>query len=268
MSPKMVAGGGLIGLIIVVGMVFFNVDPKIIQQFLDGQGQQQQVQRGESGQDDEIREFISVVLRDTETVWTQVFKDELNSTYQFPRLVIFDDVVDSACGRAPASVGPFYCPADQTIYIDPAFFHDLAHRHQAAGDFAAAYVIAHEVAHHVQLLTGYNDRVNQVRKQGNERDTNRITVRLELQADFLAGVWAHYVHKEFDVLEPGDIEEAINAANQIGDDRLQMEAMGYVVPDRFTHGTSKQRAFWFKQGLKSGDFSAMRSLFDLAYDEL
>ncbi|HMO13196.1 MAG TPA: neutral zinc metallopeptidase [Pirellulaceae bacterium] len=267
--PQVAVGGGLIGLIIIGIAILFNVDPQIVQQFLDAQGQGQAPQAGQAaGKDDEYREFIGVILRDTESVWRDIFKNQLSSSYQEPKLVIFENEVASGCGRAPASVGPFYCPADQKIYIDPSFFRELAVRHKAPGDFAAAYVLAHEVAHHVQLLTGYSDQVNKVRRQGNERESNRASVRLELQADYLAGVWAHHAHKKYDILEPGDIETAITAANQIGDDRLQKMATGYVIPDRFTHGTSKQRAFWFTKGLKSGDFNAMRQLFELNYDEL
>lgn len=165
-------------------------------------------------------------------------------------------------------MGPFYCPGDQIVYIDPTFFDDLARRYHAPGDFAQAYVIAHEVAHHVQKLIGFSDVTNQARATGDELAANRASVRLELQADFLAGVWAHYAHKEFDILEDGDMEDAITAANQIGDDTLQKQANGYVQPDRFTHGTSAQRTHWFKRGFLSGKLKDCEELFKVDYNSL
>ena len=208
-----------------------------------------------------------MVLRDTEKVWSEQFR-EMGLQYSEPTLVIFEGRDTSACGVADAAMGPFYCPADEKIYIDPTFFEQLARRHGAPGDFAQAYVIAHEVAHHVQKLVGYSKIVNDVRRRGNEVETNRASVRLELQADFLAGVWAYHAHKEYQILEDGDLEEAINAANQIGDDTLQKQAQGYAVPERFTHGTSAQRMRWFKQGLVSGNMKQCQALFDMDYGEL
>ena len=222
-----------------------------------------------AGINDEHREFISVVLKDTETIWTKLFQEQIKgASYTPPRLVIFGGQVNSGCGAASAEMGPFYCPADRKVYIDPSFFEDLARRHKAPGDFAQAYVIAHEVAHHVQNLVGYSQVVDKARQTGDELESNRMSVRLELQADFLAGVWAHYAHKEFDIMEAGDMEEGIKAANQIGDDTLQREATGRVIPERFTHGTSAQRTRWFKRGLTSGRLKDCEELFNLGYEKL
>lgn len=263
-------GGGLLILIVAMIAMWMGADPRVVQQAVQQvqQAQPQQQQANPPGADDETREFISVVLRDTETVWADLFRKHLGARYVQPQLTIFTGVVDTACGRASRDVGPFYCPADQIIYIDPDFFDQLARRHQAPGDFAQAYVIAHEVAHHVQVLTGYMDQVDQVRARGNELATNKATVRLELQADYLAGVWAHHAHRNLDILEEGDMEEAIKAANQIGDDTLMREAGVTVDQRRFTHGTSKQRVYWFNKGLKSGDFAGCRELFEVNEDQL
>lgn len=272
MAPKIaMGGGGLIGILILVFALLTGGDPQKIQQIF-GEIQQQQPAEGQSndeaGKDDAAREFIEVVLKDTENVWTSIFRDEGIGEYQQPKLVMFSDQVRSACGIASSKVGPFYCPADQQVYIDPVFFEELSSRHNAAGDFAAAYVIAHEVAHHVQKLIGFSDKVNQVRAKGNQLESNRASVRLELQADYLAGVWAHHAQKKYQILEKGDIGEAINAANQIGDDTLQKQSIGYAIPERFTHGTSKQRVYWFKKGLETGKFRDCTVLFELPYDEL
>jgi predicted metalloprotease len=266
----MAVGGGGIGILVIAAIaMFLGADPEQVQQIVQQQAQPPAANQQVRPIDDEAGEFISVVLRDTEEVWKQLFEQNVRGgAYREPKLVIFSENVQSGCGKAHASMGPFYCPADQQIYIDPVFFDDLKRRHNAPGDFAQAYVIAHEVAHHVQTLLGLSRPVNEIRQQGNELATNRATVRLELQADFLSGVWAHHAHKNFDILEEGDLEEAINAANQIGDDTLQRKAMGYVVPDRFTHGTSAQRVRWFKAGLVSGDLNKCQQLFDLDYDEL
>ncbi len=272
MSPGMAVGGGGILVLVIAGIaILLGADPRAVQQAVEqaqvqapaGGGQQQA-----PAPDDEAREFVEVVLHDTETVWTELFKTQLGKQYRKPSLVMFSGVVDTACGRASRDVGPFYCPLDQTVYIDPEFFEQLARRHRAPGDFAHAYVIAHEVAHHIQVLTGFMDQVNQVRQRGNERETNRATVRLELQADYLAGVWANHVHRNYDVLEEGDMEEAIRAANQIGDDTLMREAGVTVDQNRFTHGSSRQRVYWFVKGYRSGDFGGCRVLFELAYEEL
>ena len=270
MSPAAVAGGGGLLMLIVAGIaMLMGADPRqlmqAVQQAKQQQGAGQQQERTKPAPDDAAREFISVVLRDTEKVWGKIFSEQLNSKYRQPKLVIFEGRVSTACGVASRDVGPFYCPGDQTVYIDPTFFDQLARRHKAPGDFAQAYVIAHEVAHHVQQLTGFMNEVNKVRQRGNTEDSNRASVRLELQADYLAGVWAHHAHKEYDILEKGDMEEAIIAANQIGDDTLMKEAGVTVDQQRFTHGTSKQRVYWFAKGLKSGDFAACRELFEVPY---
>lgn len=260
-----VGGGGLGILVLLVIATFMGADPQAL---LDGVNLEPQAQVGQPAQDDATREFIEVVLHDTEVVWERLFAQHVGSPYEKPKLVIFSDSVQSGCGPASAAVGPFYCPADRQIYVPPSFFEQLKRRHDAPGDFAQAYVIAHEVAHHVQNLLGYSRHVNQIRSQGNQTESNRASVRLELQADYLAGVWAHHAQRNYDILEPGDIEEALNAANQIGDDTLQRQAMGYVVPDRFTHGTSAQRVRWFAAGLKSGNFLAASELFERDHNEL
>ena len=271
-GPATVGGGGILVVLIILALRFFDAPPAVEQ--MAGQviqNMQQGADQAPAGKgiDDKSREFVEVVLRDTEKVWTKLFQEQVEGgSYTPPRLVIFSDSVASGCGNASAAMGPFYCPADQKVYIDPGFFDELAQRHRAPGDFAQAYVIAHEVSHHVQSLTGFSDIVNQTRSQGDERASNQMSVRLELQADFLAGVWAHHAHKEYEILEQGDMEEAITAANQIGDDILQKEQTGYVVPERFTHGTSIQRVKWFKKGLLSGKFGDCEELFKIAYERL
>ncbi|NLB21365.1 MAG: metalloprotease [Clostridium sp.] len=204
-------------------------------------------------EENDLAEFVSVVLADTEDVWTEIFREN-NQTYIKPKLVLFTDRVDSACGVAGASTGPFYCPADQKIYIDLSFYKELSQRYQAPGDFAMAYVIAHEVGHHVQNLLGISEQVQSQRGRVSEKEYNELSVRLELQADYLAGVFSNRI-KDRELLDEGDLEEAITAANAIGDDRLQKQAQGYVVPDSFTHGTSEQRMRWFKRGFQYGDLS-------------
>ncbi len=271
MKPAVVAGGGLITIVIIGVALLMGVNPGQIQQIVnDVQGAAGPAAPGgqPAGVDDDDKEFLGVILRDTEKVWDQIFKDELGKQYRKPKLVIFSGLADTGCGRASSQVGPFYCPADRTVYIDPSFFDELAQRHRAPGDFANAYVIAHEVAHHVQLLIGYSQQVDQIRSRGNERATNRASVRLELQADYLAGVWANHAERAYNILEKGDMQEAIRAANQIGDDTLMKEATGFVVPERYTHGTSEQRVRWFSKGLRSGDFAGCKQLFELNYDDL
>lgn len=274
LSPKMALGGGgglLIILIMVVGRLL-DLNPAVVQQVANVARQAQQAGQEApvgAGIDDEYREFVRVVLHDTETVWTKLFEEQVQGgSYVPPKLVMFTGAVQSGCGGASADMGPFYCPADQKVYLDPTFFADLAQRHQSPGDFAQAYVIAHEIAHHVQRLIGFSNIVDEARQQGDERLSNQMSVRLELQADFLAGVWAHYAHKEYDIMEAGDMEEAIQAANQIGDDTLQRQATGRVNPDRYTHGTSAQRARWFKRGLTSGRLKDCEELFSVAYERL
>lgn len=201
-------------------------------------------------EDDEQAEFVSVVLAETEDVWNSILED-----YREPTLVLFRGSVDSGCGSATSATGPFYCGADERLYIDLSFYDELERRFDAPGDFAQAYVIAHEVGHHVQHLMGITDRVHRMRGSLSEDEYNKLSVRLELQADFLAGVWAHHANRTKNLLDDGDIEEALTAASAIGDDRLQQQAQGYVVPDSFTHGTSAQRVRWFKKGYESGDIS-------------
>lgn len=243
-------GGGL-GIVILLAALLLGGDPSIILDQLGGPGGAEQ--RGDSRQD-EIAQFVSVVLADTEDVWHRLFQ-EMGATYEEPQLVLFSGSVQSACGFANAAVGPFYCPGDRTIYIDLSFYDELSRRLGAPGDFAQAYVIAHEVGHHVQNLLGIMDQVDDARGSVSEEESNELSVRLELQADFLAGVWANHAEQNWDVLEPGDLEEALTAAAAIGDDKLQMEAQGYVVPDSFTHGTSEQRVRWFQKGFETGDIS-------------
>jgi hypothetical protein len=207
-----------------------------------------------SAEEQELADFSSVVLGDTEDTWRLLF-ERRGGTYREPALVLYTGAAQSACGFAQSAVGPFYCPGDEKVYLDLSFFEDLHSRFGAPGDFAQAYVIAHEVGHHVQNLLGIMEQVDAVRERVGREEANAITVRLELQADFLAGVWAHHAERARQILEQGDIEEALNAASQIGDDRLQMEMQGYVVPDAFTHGTAEQRARWFLRGYETGDIS-------------
>jgi len=201
--------------------------------------------------EDEVKQFSATVLASTEDIWTEIFRQQ-GMTYTKPVLVLFRDQVQSACGNAGASVGPFYCPGDEKLYLDLAFFNELENRFRAPGDFAQAYVIAHEVGHHVQDLLHTMERVDAARGRMSEGQANELSVRLELQADYFAGVWAHYAQQK-GLLEMGDIEEALGAASAVGDDRLQREGQGYVVPDSFTHGTSEQRSRWFRKGLETGD---------------
>ena len=198
--------------------------------------------------------FVKVVLADTEDVWHAKFR-QMNKEYREPKLVLFSGNFPSGCGLADTAMGPFYCPDDECVYIDLSFYDELVQRFHAPGDFAQAYVIAHEVGHHVQKLLGIEQQVSALRQQASKREANDLSVRLELQADFLAGVWAHDAQKVKNILEPGDLEEAINAASAIGDDRLQKQAQGFVVPDSFTHGTSAQRVKWFRKGFETGDIS-------------
>lgn len=204
---------------------------------------------------DEASQFVSVVLKETEDVWSKVFQEQLGENYQQPKLVLFTGQVESACGYASSASGPFYCPADHKAYIDLSFYDELKNRFNAPGDFAMAYVVAHEIGHHVQNLLGISDQVHNLRGKFSEEEFNQASVKLELQADFFAGLWAHHAQSTNNILEAGDIEEALNAANAIGDDRLQMEAQGYVVPESFSHGTSEQRMYWFKRGFESGKIS-------------
>ncbi|MEO8270971.1 MAG: neutral zinc metallopeptidase, partial [Aureliella sp.] len=207
-------------------------------------------------------------LRYTEDVWGDIFPEMVGREYEQPKLMVYRGVVDSACGQATSAVGPFYCPGDMKVYLDLSFFDEMRTKFQAGGDFACAYVIAHEVGHHVQNLLGLSTKVQREQAQASKVEANNLSVRLELQADFLAGVWAHHAQKKMQILEDGDIGEAIHAAQAIGDDTLQRQAQGRVVPDSFTHGTSEQRIRWFTEGLKTGNFEDLNQLFTLPYEQL
>jgi uncharacterized protein len=249
----MAIGGGLGGIVILVIALLLGADPSQLLEQLpsDGQTPAAQSSRPTNPEEEELRKFVGAVLGDTEDVWNDIFR-QMGRQNREPSLVLFTDQVQSACGVAGAAIGPFYCPGDEKVYIDLSFFRELKSRFRAPGDFAQAYVIAHEVGHHIQNLLGTMDRVNSARQRLSEAEANQLSVRLELQADFLAGVWAHHAQKR-GVLEPGDVEEALGAASAIGDDRLQRESQGYVVPDSFTHGSSEQRIRWFRKGLETGD---------------
>jgi hypothetical protein len=264
----LIGGGGGVGLLVIllIGM-FLGVNPlkllEVAQQNQPQGGGGAAVQAEADPAEEELRQFVSVVLRDTEVVWTRLFREQ-GDVYQKPTLVLFRGEVELACGFASAASGPFYCPSDEKVYIDLAFYDELKRRFKAPGDFAQAYVLAHEVGHHVQHQLGISDQVHRLQRQTSKAKANDLSVRLELQADFFAGVWAHHAEKSWRILEPGDVDEALAAAAAIGDDTLQRQARGYVVPDSFTHGTSEQRARWFKKGLETGDmeqgdtFSATR----------
>ncbi|SEW46701.1 hypothetical protein SAMN05428988_6479 [Chitinophaga sp. YR573] len=245
-------GGGIGGVIIVVLALLFNRNPQqVLQQVQQGSGGTTQSEKVTANSDENAR-FASTVLADTEDVWTKLFND-MHKHYQDPGMVIYSDMDQSGCGSAQAAMGPFYCPADEKVYLDLSFFNEMEQRFHVVGDFAMAYVIAHEVGHHVQNLLGITKKMDAMRSRLSEEEYNKLSVKLELQADFLAGVWAHHAQKMQNILEEGDIEEALNAASAVGDDKLQKAAQGYVVPDAFTHGTSAQRMHWFKKGFESGD---------------
>ena len=257
--PGRVKGGSIgILLLALVGM-YFGIDPSIILNM----GESVQVsQPGQSGapveqteEDRQLAEFVSVVLADTEDVWKEQFR-AAGQTYAEPNLVLFSGAVQSACGFAEAAMGPFYCPGDGKVYIDLSFYRELKRNMNAPGDFAQAYVIAHEVGHHVQNLLGLSRQMEAMRRQVSKTEYNRLSVKMELQADCFAGLWAHHAHRARQVVEPGDIDEALNAASQIGDDRLQKQQRGYVTPDSFTHGTSAQRVSWFQRGYQTGRFDS------------
>jgi len=245
-------GIGLVIVVVVIGLITGQNPLSLLQQVpLDnGPSVSQSAPYQATPEEEELSQFVRVVLADTEDVWNQLMSD-----YREPTLVLFSGSVQSGCGSADASTGPFYCSADEKLYIDLSFYEELKSRFQAPGDFAQAYVIAHEVGHHVQHLLGITDKVHEMRGQLSEEEYNKLSVKLELQADFLAGVWAHHANKMNNMIEDGDYEEAMNAASAIGDDRLQKQARGYVVPDSFTHGTSAQRQRWFKKGFDTGDMN-------------
>lgn len=253
-SSRGIVGGGIGTVVIFIIVALLGGNPMDVlnnSQYIDSEGSSQYV---ESQEESELAEFASVVLKETETVWTELFEEQ-GLEYEYPTLVLYSDYVETACGNADSSVGPFYCSGDNSVYIDLSFYNELKDNFGAPGDFAMAYVIAHEVGHHVQNQLGITDQVMKLRNQLSEKEFNEYSVRMELQADYFAGVWAHYVESA-NLLEKGDIEEALNAASAVGDDRIQKEALGYVIPDKFTHGTSEQRMHWFEKGFKAGDFES------------
>ena len=255
-------GGGLGTIVLVLLALYFGVDPSFLLQNAPVGVEQPAAPPagadGTTGATDPAADFVSVVLADTEDTWTALFA-ESGQRYEVPKLVLFSGSVQSACGNAQAAMGPFYCPADRKVYIDLSFYRDLQERFQAPGDFAQAYVVAHEIGHHVQNLLGLSDKVQQARQGASEEEANALSVRLELQADCLAGIWAHHADRTRQILEAGDVEEALTAASAIGDDRLQQQSRGYVTPDSFTHGSAEQRVRWFKRGLEAGKFGACDS---------
>jgi hypothetical protein len=250
---RMAIGGGLGGIVILVLALLLGADPRQLLEQLPQQSPNSGTQssRPLNPQEEELKQFVGVVLAETEDAWTEVFR-QAGKQYRKPTLVLFSGQVSSACGRATAAVGPFYCPGDEKLYIDLSFFSELKTRFRAPGDFAVAYVVAHEVGHHVQKLLGTMERVSAAQRRMSEGQANQLSVRLELQADFFAGVWARHA-KGRGIVEPGDDEEALGAASAVGDDRLQKEGQGYVVPDSFTHGSSEQRIRWFRRGFETGD---------------
>ncbi|MDR6941942.1 KPN_02809 family neutral zinc metallopeptidase [Mucilaginibacter pocheonensis] len=247
-------GGGIVSIIALAIYYFTGIDASQLLNQVSSNNPVQTEQRAKdpNAPEDKQKQFVRVVLADTEDIWTKLFND-MGKTYEQPHLVLFSDGITSGCGNASSATGPFYCPADAKVYIDLSFYDELQNRFGAAGDFAQAYVIAHEVGHHVQNLLGISAKMDEARSRMSESKYNKLSVKLELQADFYAGVWAHYEQSLKKVLDPGDIEEALNAANAIGDDRLQKEMQGRVEPDSFTHGTSAQRMYWFKKGYETGD---------------
>ena len=249
-------GGGVGTIILVLVALYFGVDPTVLinkgTTNVDSPSQSAPEQR--PAEENQLADFVSAVLADTEDTWHALFRQS-QKTYVEPKLVLFTETVDSACGFAQAAMGPFYCPRDQKVYIDLQFYSDLRERFQAPGDFAQAYVIAHEIGHHVQNLLGISEKVHALRQRSSESEANALSVKLELQADCLAGIWAHHADKMRQILQTGDIEEALNAASSIGDDRLQKQTQGQIVPDSFTHGSSEQRIRWFKKGIETGSFA-------------
>ena len=271
-AAPVLVGGGLFSIVLLIALLFLGVDPQqiaAIAPILVPQPAHRPPAEQAAGQpagqpaDDAMKQFVAVVLADNEDVWGKLFPRYFQSRYVPPTLVLFTGQVNSDCGFASAAVGPFYCPLDKKVYIDLAFYEDLRDRFGAPGDFAQAYVIAHEIGHHVQNQLGISDKVQALRERLSKRDANTLSVRMELQADFLAGVWAHHVARYAGIVDEEDIREAVNAAAAIGDDRIQKQSQGYVVPDAFTHGSSEQRVRWFLAGLKSGDPTLMERAFEV-----
>lgn len=272
MSPRGVAIGGGGMLVILVLALLFGIDPQQLNQVIDqggGAGGGAAVEERElTPEEIEQRDFTATVLRFTERVWDEQLPT-IGRRYDPPKMVLFAQQVQTGCGVAPSAVGPFYCPVDRTVYLDPTFFEELQQKLGGSkAEFSQAYVIAHEVGHHVQNLLGYSDLVNQKRQTLPAEEFNKWSVRLELQADYLAGVWAHYGQREFNFIEPGDVESAITSANAIGDDRLQKRSTGFTSPENYTHGTSEQRVRWFTEGLRTGDLSRLEEIFKVPYERL
>ena len=266
-GQQVVVGGGLLTLLFMIVLMFLGVDPmKALQVAPDAAGPAGRQEQAGKPIDDEIGRFIKTIAADNEDVWAKLFPKVFKRRFTPPKLVMFTGRVRSGCGLADAGAGPFYCPLDRTVYIDPAFYNELSHRFEAPGDFAQAYVIAHEVGHHVQNLLGISNEVQSRRPRMSEAEYNKLSVRMELQADFLAGVWAHYMAKYAQNISEADIREAVTAAEQIGDDKIQTRMQGYVEPHKFTHGTSEQRVRWFLYGLKTGDPTRMDEAFDFNAD--
>ncbi len=261
-AGPVLVGGGLFTILIMIVMMFLGAPPEQLAKIVAPPAQQQRIPPQQQA-NDEMKQFVSVVLADNEDVWGKLFPQHFQGRYSPPTLVLFTDRVQSACGLASAAAGPFYCPLDKKVYIDLAFYDELKQRFGAPGDFAQAYVIAHEIGHHVQNLLGISNKVQSMRPRLSEKDYNKLSVRMELQADFLAGVWAHHVARYAGIVDEGDIREAVNAAAAIGDDRIQKQSQGYVVPDAFTHGTSEQRVRWFLYGLKEGNPELMERAFEV-----
>lgn len=245
-------GGGIGTVVLVIISLLMGGNPL---EYINVGNQAASTEEATSPEKDKQANFVGVVLADTEDIWGKVLPDQTGTPYEDPKLVLFNGSVQSGCGGASAATGPFYCPLDRKVYIDLSFYDQLSSRFKAPGDFAMAYVVAHEVGHHIQNLLGIADRVRQQQQGLSEVEANKLSVKMELQADFLAGVWAHHDQSTKNILEEGDIEEALTAANAIGDDRLQREAQGHVTPDAFTHGTSEQRMHWFKKGFESGNIN-------------
>ena len=252
-SSKGIVGGGIGTIIIILAIYFLGGDPTQLLNTsqLDNSGNTSTYEG--TAEENELAHFVAVVLAETEDVWTALFHNE-GASYEYPKLVLYSGSVQSACGFSSAATGPFYCPGDHKLYIDLSFYDELQQKFKAPGDFAMAYVVAHEVGHHVQTLLGINEKVMALRSRLSDKEFNKYLVRLELQADYLAGVWAHYADRT-NLLEEGDLDEALNAASAVGDDRIQKSMQGYVVPESFTHGTSAQRKRWFYKGFKSGNLA-------------
>lgn len=274
-SPgAVVAGGGGVLLIVILGLLM-GVDPQKLLQVVgnpqggvNAPGEVREDDRPLSPEEERSKDFAATILGYTEEVWGELFSKS-GETYQRPHMVLFSERVDTGCGTAPSAVGPFYCPRDRTVYLDPTFFDELSHKLGGSdAEFSQAYVIAHEIGHHVQNLLGYSEKVESDRRHESKAEANRSSVRLELQADYLAGVWAHYGQQKFNFIEQGDIESALKTALAIGDDRLQRNSRGFTSPESYTHGTSEQRSKWFKIGLKTGDLNRLKDLFELPYDDL